>query len=47
LGDAALPALKAAKESPDYRASMAANDALIRLGECRSNPAVMNPDVCP
>jgi HEAT repeat protein len=47
LGDAALPALEAAKESPDYRVSMGANDALIRLGECRSNPAGMNPDACP
>lgn len=47
LGDAALPALEAAKQSPDYRISMGASDALIRLGQCRSNPAGMNPDACP
>ena len=47
FGDAALAALEAAKESPDYRVSMGANDALIRLGECKSNPAGMNRDVCP
>ena len=47
LGDAAGPALETAKESPDYRVRMGANDALIRLGECRSNPAGMNPVACP
>ncbi len=47
LGDDARPALEAAKASPDYRVSMGANDALIRLTECRRNPAGMNPDACP
>jgi HEAT repeat protein len=47
LGDAALPAVQAAKESPDYRVSLAASDALILIAECRRNPAGMNPDACP
>lgn len=47
LGDAALPALEAAKESPDYRVSLAAGDALNLIAECRRNPAGMNPDACP
>lgn len=47
LGAAAVPALEAAKDSSDYRVSMGAADALIRLGECESNPAGMNPDACP
>ena len=47
LGEPAIPALEAAKNSSDYRVSMAAADALIRLEECRTNPAGMNPDACP
>jgi hypothetical protein len=47
LGDAAVPALEAAKGSPDYRISIGAGDALIRFGECKVNPAGMNPDACP
>jgi hypothetical protein len=47
FGDATVPALEAAKESSDYRVSAGAYDALIRLEECVSNPAGMNPDACP
>ncbi len=47
LGEAALPALAEAARSPDWKTSMAANDALILIEMCRTNPAGTDPVACP
>lgn len=47
LGAAARPALAKAAESPDWRVSMRAHDALSTLEQCETDPARMNPDACP
>lgn len=47
FGETARPALETAAESSDWRAALAARDALSTIDRCRENPAGTNPDVCP